>query len=123
MVADVVVPFAHEAELELAGDEDDRAPGGAVTKMLCGSWTHQDRCRWPHHTGVIHRGGSRVRIRTVFVADADEEQLVRDRVSTALRAGCLTAPPAPTTWWTLLREGSSALRPDEEPLAAGLAKQ
>jgi len=39
-----------DAVLELAAETDPRAPGGAVTVALCGSWEHDGACRWPHNS-------------------------------------------------------------------------
>jgi hypothetical protein len=110
----------HEAELELVPGADDRAPGGAVTVALCGHWDHEGQCRWPHHTAVEHRSTSRVTVRTIFAGEPDEEQLVRDRIVTAIRAGRLNGPSGLTTW-TVIGEAPSALRSDEQQLAAQLA--
>jgi len=40
------------AEVAFGSGADPRAPGGAVTVALCGSWEHDGSCRWPHHTAV-----------------------------------------------------------------------
>jgi hypothetical protein len=48
--------FAHAAVVELIGD--DRAPGGAITVALCGSWSHDPPCPLaPHHTDALRDGG------------------------------------------------------------------
>ena len=49
--------FAHEVALAFPPDEDQRAPGGAITIELCGSTDHEPPCpfavtailRRPHH--------------------------------------------------------------------------
>jgi hypothetical protein len=49
--------FAHDAVVELAADGDDRAPGGAITVALCGSWSHEPPCPLaPHHTAAERSG-------------------------------------------------------------------
>jgi hypothetical protein len=112
--------FVHEAELELAPVADERAPGGAVTMLLCGHWEHEGRCRWPHHTDVEHRSGSRITVRTVFASDPGEEPLIRERIVAALRAGRLNGPSGASTW-TVVSEAASTLRTHEQQLAERLA--
>jgi hypothetical protein len=114
--------FVHEAELELGSDADDRAPGGAVTMMLCGHWEHEGACNWPHHTSIQHKSPSRVIVRTVFASASDEELFVRDRIAAALNTGHLDAPSGPTTW-TLVRDRPAALLAEEQLLAATLAAE
>jgi hypothetical protein len=66
--ADARRPFAHEATLDLAPDGDERAPGGAITVALCGSWSHDPPCPLaPHHTSAERRGGQ-VALRVLFAA-------------------------------------------------------
>jgi hypothetical protein len=114
--------FVHEAGLELGSNADDRAPGGAVTMMLCGHWEHEGACRWPHHTSIQHESPSRVIVRTVFASPSDEENFVRDRITAALNTGRLDRPSGPTTW-TLVRDRAAALLAEEQPLAATLAAE
>jgi hypothetical protein len=113
--------FVHEAELEFAPDADHRAPGGAITLLLCGHWEHEGRCRWPHHTAVEQHAGTRITVRTVFASDPDEEPLIRDRIATALKAGRLNGPSGLAAW-TVVSQAVSTLRADEQPLAARLAE-
>ncbi|GAA1622853.1 hypothetical protein GCM10009790_02170 [Georgenia ruanii] len=42
--------YAHEALLTVAPGADPRAPGGAITVELCGSWPTTGRARWPRTT-------------------------------------------------------------------------
>src|SRR5688500_10850905 len=44
------------AELALEPDTDTRAPGGEVTRELCGHWEHEPPCRWPHNNCVAGDG-------------------------------------------------------------------
>jgi hypothetical protein len=111
----------HEAELVLAPGADDRAPGGAITTVLCGHWEHAGPCRWPHHTAMDPAPGAHVTVRTIFASTAAEEQLVRDQIRTALRAGSLDGPTGRTTW-RVVRDTASTLRADEQQLAAGLVR-
>ena len=112
--------FVQEAELELAAVGDSRAPGGVVTIFLCGHWEHEGQCRWPHHTAVDKRSGSRITVRTIFACDPNDEQLIRQRISAGLRSGRLQGPSGLTTW-TVLREAADAVRADEQLLAQRLA--
>jgi hypothetical protein len=77
--------FVFQAELELGEGTDPRAPGAAVTVALCGSWDHEDPCRWPHHS-TIDDSERPARLRTVFAVVPDEEQEVRDRMVAALQS-------------------------------------
>jgi hypothetical protein len=60
-------------------------------------------------------------VRTVFASDADEEQLIRERITAALRVGRLNGPSGLVTW-TVVSEAASALRMDERSLAARLSR-
>ena len=104
--------FVHEAELTLAPGGDERAPGGAVTVALCGSWEHEGPCRWPHHT-EIERDGERVVLRTVFAVPSAEEGRVRDLIARALMQGAD---------WTVTGGGPGVLTAEERALAARIAR-
>jgi hypothetical protein len=114
--------FVHEAELELSPGADDRAPGGAITVALCGHWEHAGQCRWPHQTEVTRRSKRRIALRTVFAGDPAEEELIRDRIVTALRAGRLNGPSGLATW-RVTNEAPSTLHSHEHQLAARLTTQ
>lgn len=75
----------HRAELALEADTDSRAPGGAVTVALCGSWDHDPPCRWPHNS-EFEMDGTAQRIRTVYVAPSEDVDEVRARIESALRS-------------------------------------
>jgi hypothetical protein len=77
--------YVHRAVLELEPGVDERAPGGAVTVALCGSWDHPPPCRWPNNNEVAVEGGV-ARFRTVFVAAPEEADEVRARIEVALRS-------------------------------------
>ncbi len=77
--------FVCEAELELAEGTDTRAPGGAVTMALCGSWEHDGPCRWPHHS-TIDDSRAPALLRTVFAVGRGEEREVGERIAEALRS-------------------------------------
>ena len=38
--------------VQLAEGGDRRALGGAVTRELCGDWSHEGTCVYPHYTSV-----------------------------------------------------------------------
>ena len=81
--------YVHRAVVDVGPEADEGAPGAAVTVRLCGHWQHDGRCRWPHHTAVADRSGSRVTVRTVFVCDAAEADDVRRDIAAALAGGRL----------------------------------
>jgi hypothetical protein len=112
--------FAHDAVLTLDGDE--RAPGGAITVALCGSWSHEPPCPLaPHHTGAT-RSGDDVTLRLLFAADPDDEERVRSLVEEVLARGEGEDPDGVRTTWRLVRSGPSELRPDEAEHAARLIR-
>ena len=76
----------HQADVTFSAEADTRAPGGAVTVALCGSWDHEGSCRWPHHTSV-DPSITPSPVRVVFVADDDELVDVRRRIESALVSG------------------------------------
>ena len=105
--------FAHDAVVELAADGDDRAPGGAITVALCGSWSHEPPCPLaPHHTAA-ERSGREVTLRVLFAAAPDDEARVRTLIDGALTGGEGTDPDGVRTSWHLLRAGPSPVRPEE----------
>jgi hypothetical protein len=106
--------FAHDAVLALDDGGDDRAPGGAITVALCGSWSHEPPCPLaPHHTGV-DRSGTEVTLRVLFAAAPGEEARVRRLVDEALARGEGDTPDGGRTTWRLLRSSPSAVRADEQ---------
>ena len=114
------LPFAHDAVLTLDGD--DRTPGGAITRALCGSWSHEPPCPLaPHSTGV-HRDGVEVTLRVLFVAAPDDEARVRTLFDEALGRGGGENPDGVRTSWRLLRAGASPVRPEERDHADRLLR-
>jgi hypothetical protein len=112
--------FAHDAVLTLDGDE--RAPGGAITVALCGSWSHDPPCPLaPHHTQAS-RSGAEVTLRLLFAAEPDDEARVRSLVDEALARGEGEDPDGVRTTWRLVRSGASEVRPDETEHAARLIR-
>jgi hypothetical protein len=106
-------PFAHDAVLAMGPTEDDRAPGGAITVALCGSWEHEPPCPLaPHHTRA-ERNGEEVRLRILFAAEAVDEPRVRALIHDSL---------ASSGRWRLLESSASAVRPAEREHAARLVR-
>ncbi len=73
------------AELALEAGLDPRAPGGAVTVALCGSWDHDPPCHWPHNND-FEMDGTVQRLRTLYVAPPEDVDEVRARIEAALRS-------------------------------------
>lgn len=112
--------FAHEAVLSLDPDGDERAPGGAVTIALCGSWEHPGPCPVaPHHTAVARDGDDLV-VRVLFACAPEDEARVRATVVAALGAGELVGPDGLRTRWTVARHASSTVHPDDQDRAVAL---
>jgi hypothetical protein len=100
--------YAHDAVLELAAEDDIRAPGGAITTELCGHWEHAPPCPLaPHHTAAQRRG-PQVHLRILFATEPDHEAEVRTRIGRALAA------------WDVRSSGAGAVRPDEQAHAGRL---
>jgi len=98
--------FVHQAQLVLNEGVDPAGPAAAVTTALCGHWEHEGPCRWPHNNEL--NGDS---FRTVFVADADEEQAVRSKIDEALQAA---------TGWSVGSSGPREPAPEERELGRRL---
>jgi hypothetical protein len=81
-----VEAFVTEAEIVLNEGCDPAAVGAAVTVELCGHWEHEGACRWPHNS-AISADSDPARFRTLFVAEAADENHVRARIEGALRGG------------------------------------
>jgi hypothetical protein len=114
--------FAHDALLVLDPDGDDRAPGGAITLALCGSWSHEPPCPLaPHHTRA-DRTGAELLLRVLFAARPADELTVRRLIDWALETGWGDDPGGVRTTWRLVRSGPSPLRDDELAHAQRLAR-
>src|SRR5579884_3226295 len=93
--------FAHDAVLNMAPDADLRAPGGAITVALCGSWNHAPPCPLaPHHTHA-ERKADEAHLHILFAAEPEQELTVRQLIDGALRAGCLLGPDGALSRWRL----------------------
>jgi hypothetical protein len=105
--------FAHDALLVLDPHGDERAPGGAVTRALCGSWSHEPPCPLaPHHTRA-DRAGAEIVLRILFAATPADEERVRRLIHEALDTGWGDDPGGVRTTWHLVRSEASPLRDDE----------
>ncbi|MGY1619695.1 hypothetical protein ACI797_23385 [Geodermatophilus sp. SYSU D00691] len=115
-------PFAHDAVLAMAPGEDERAPGGAITVALCGSWEHEPPCPLaPHHTRA-DRSGEEVALRILFAAEPDDEQRVRAGIADALARGTGGTPDGAVVRWRLVSSSASEVRPAEREHADRLAR-
>ena len=76
----------HHADVAFRPEADTRAPGGAVTVALCGSWDHVGSCRWPHHTSV-DTSLTPSPVRVVYVVGDHELDEVCRMIESALRNG------------------------------------
>jgi hypothetical protein len=85
-----------------------------VTVALCGSWSHDGPCRWPHHSELAPApAGEAPTLRTVFVAPPADEGEVRAWIERALRTDAR---------WEVLRSGPAVLDEPERLLATKLAE-
>ena len=97
--------FAHGALLGMDPDADTRAPGAAITKALCGHWTHEPPC--PVTRTITMPNGST--LRTLFVAEPHMEPEARQRIEAALSSGHLRGTHGVATRWQLLSNEPSAV--------------
>ena len=112
--------YAHDAVVVPTGGDDERAPGAAITRELCGSWDHEPPCPLaPHHIGT-GRDGDTVRLRVLFAAGTADEPEARRRIGVALRSAEVTGPDGTTTRWRLDSDGPSEVRAGEAEHAARL---
>jgi hypothetical protein len=117
----VVRAFAHDATVVPGSDADDRAPGGAVTLALCGSWEHEPPCPLaPHHTATSRGPDGTLRLRILFAAAPADEAEVRRRIDDALTAGTVDGPDGVTTTWEFRGSAASDVATGEAAHAARL---
>ena len=112
--------FAHEAQVHMGVDEDDRALGGAVTLALCGSWEHEPPCPLAPHHSSVRRDGEVVVLRVLFAVDGDREAEVRALIEASLSAGEQVTPEGAVARWRLLRSAAGEVEPAESALAQRL---
>ena len=104
---------AQHADVEFAPDADSRAPGGAVTVALCGSWQHDGACRWPHHTSV-DPSVTPSPLRVVYIVADDELDEVRGLIEAALSHG---------DGWRVVAMHDALLTADEAKQAAKMGQK
>ena len=73
-----------DVELKLRPGMDSRAPGGEVTRKLCGHWEHTGPCRWPHNS-QIDTDTTPARFRTIVIVSHTDRDDVMRRIEGALR--------------------------------------
>jgi hypothetical protein len=113
--------YVHRAVVDLPGDGDVAALGGAVSASLCGSWEHDGPCPLaPHHTAV-EQEGTRTTLRVLFATEPGNEARVRGLIGTALGAGSVRGPDGRTTTWALVEHGADEILPAEVMHAFRLA--
>jgi hypothetical protein len=113
--------FAHDAVIVLEDGGDERAPGGAITVALCGSWSHEPPCPLaPHHTRV-HRTDGELTVRLLFAADPADERRVRALVEEVLARGWGDTPDG-RTCWDLVDSGPAEVSEEERAHARRLLR-
>src|ERR1043165_7152390 len=113
--------FAHEAILGMEPEADERAPGGAITVALCGSWEHEPPCPLsPHHVRA-DRVDNELHVRVLFAAEPDAEGEVRRRIERAF-SGQWRFPDGFTTPWQLRESRPSDVSPEEADHADSLIR-
>ena len=112
--------FAHDAVVAMRSGDSPNAPGGAITKALCGGWDHSPPCPLAPHYVSNAADGETVVLRVVFATEPSNEQRVRDLIGEALAGGRLTVPDGGIACWELRSASPGGLRADEKDLAAEL---
>jgi hypothetical protein len=112
--------FVHEATLAVAGEFDERGPGGAVTTALCGSLDHDPPCPLAPHQTSTRVDGAQAVVRVVFACLPTDERMVRERIDSVLAMGEFRHENA-IALWTLVATTPSQLDPEERALGERLA--
>jgi hypothetical protein len=112
--------FAHDAVVAMRHDDSPHAPGGAITKALCGGWDHLPPCPLAPHYVTNDQSGETVTLRVLFATEPSNELRVRLLIGEALAAGELTVPDGGVAHWELRSASPGSVRADEENLAADL---
>src|SRR5690242_5001728 len=94
--------FAHDALVAMRSGDTPNAPGGAITKALCGGWDHSPPCPLAPHYVSNTSDGETVALRVVFATEPSNEERVRDLIGEALASGQLTVPDGGIACWELL---------------------
>lgn len=105
--------YAHDAVVIMDADGDTRAPGGAITLALCGSWEHEPPCPLASHHTAVERVGDEAHVRVFFATEPTDEAEVRRRVNAALGRGSVTGPDGRVTLWRLVGSRHSSVRDEE----------
>ncbi len=114
--------YAHDAVVVMDPGGCPDAPGGAITKALCGSWDHRPPCPLAPHHVANHLDGEELVLRVLFATEAADEPRVRLLIGDALAAGELTGPDGLVTTWRLKSTAASDIRSSEEDHAADLTR-
>jgi hypothetical protein len=105
--------YAHDAVLSMGQDQDDSAPGAAITEALCGSIQHEPPCPLaPHHTNA-QRSGEHVQLRVLFATEPESAQEVHERIDQALVRGAIGTPGGAQATWRLQTSAAGVPRPEE----------
>jgi hypothetical protein len=94
-------PFPHLATVEMSEDDDDGAPGAAIT--------------------LAFRDGRTLDLRVGFATEPEHEDEVRRRIDAALRGGAATGPDGVTSHWALRGSQPGVLNPSERAKALRMA--
>jgi hypothetical protein len=112
--------FVHEAVLLMDLHGDDRAPGAAVTRSVCGSWDHEGACPLAPHFTSVKRDSDRLKVRVLFAVEPALEKTVRQLIVAALAAGRLSRRDAGSVDWRLLSQQRGEVTVEEGSHAARL---
>ncbi|WP_067970412.1 hypothetical protein [Mycolicibacter icosiumassiliensis] len=112
--------YAHDAVVVLEPGGSPNAPGGAITKALCGSWDHQPPCSLAPHHVANHVVGDNVTLRVLFASEAADEPRVRRLIGEALGAGELLGLDGLVTRWQVKSVTPGQVRTNEESHVAEL---
>ncbi|MGB3334901.1 MAG: hypothetical protein WBA79_19030 [Mycobacterium sp.] len=112
--------YAHDAVVVMDPGGSPNAPGGAITKALCGSWDHRPPCPLAPHHVAHHVVGDELVLRVLFATEAADEPRVRRLIGEALAAGEQTGPDGLVSTWRLKSSDASDIRPSEKSHAADL---
>ena len=100
---------------------DARAPGAAVAVALCGHWDHEPPCPLAPHRVSADEGDGGLRVRILFAAEPDAEDVVRHLIDQAL-SGQLRFPDGFTTAWRLRASWPSEVSAQETDQAERLIR-
>jgi hypothetical protein len=112
--------YAHDAVVVMDQGSDDRAPGGAITLALCGTWEHNPPCPLAAHHTAVETRGDELHLRVLYATAPHRVADVRERIEAALTAGGSTGPDGRISRWRLVRSGCATLEERERPHARRL---